>query len=76
LAKLRLIDVVAPDDVLRHGLWIAGMQQFLDDRFVALSCIGLELIAGRTKPGAAQQMCHESDLLLGHAPASSHTCMY
>ncbi len=37
LAELRLIDVVATDEVLGHGLWVAGVEQFLDHRLVALA---------------------------------------
>ena len=69
LAELRLIYVVATDDILGHGLWIAGLE-FFDHRLVALGDRGLEFITRRTKPGAAQQMRHERHILLRHASVS------
>ncbi len=73
LAELRLVYVVATDDVLGHSLWIAGVEQFLDHRLIALGNRGLDFITRRTKPGAAQQMRHECHVLLMHASVSFHT---
>ena len=73
LTEFRLIDVIAPDDVLRHGLRVAGVEQFLNHRRVTLRHIGLEVLPGGAKPGAAQQMRHECDVLLMHAAVSFHT---
>src|SRR5262252_10074802 len=70
LAQLRLIHMVATDEVLWHNLWVAGVEQFLDHCLVAFGDRGLEFITRRTKPGTAQQMRHECHVLLMHASVS------
>jgi hypothetical protein len=73
LAELRLVYVVATDDVLRHDLWITGVKQFLEHRLIAFCDSGFEFITRRTKPGAAQQMRHECHVLLMHTSVSFRT---
>src|SRR5262245_28314654 len=76
LAELRLVYVVATDEVLGHGLWIAWVEQFLHHRLIALGRRGLEFIPRRPKPGAAQQMRHERHILLMHATVSFRSTAY
>src|SRR5262249_44490805 len=73
LAEFRLVYVVATDEVLGHGLWIARVEQFLYHRLIALGDKSLEFITRRPKPGAAQQMRHERHVLLMHATVSFRT---
>ena len=69
---LALVRVVAPDDVVRHILRVARMEELFDRRLVPLGRVLLQLVPGGAEPCPAQQVSHQRDVSISHADLLPH----
>ena len=70
LPQFGLIHVVTPDDVVRHHLRVAGIEQFVYRCRVALRGVSLKLVPRGSKAGAAHQVGQKRKILITHLPVS------